>query len=70
MVSDLRCYIVRAEVRDGETSGTARISVITTDRADAISKARHHVRSVDGRRITKVVSARLSEAFRKKEAHA
>jgi hypothetical protein len=70
-VVNLRYYHVTCQVRDLQTTGTATLGVIAATRDEAISKARSHARatSANRRRITKVVSARLSETFRKKEAH-
>lgn len=61
-MNDLRYYIVRAEVRDHETLGTAKLGVIATSRDEAISKARSHARAAShhGRRIVRILSARLS----------
>ena len=60
--TDLRYYIVRAEVRDKETLGTAKFGVLATSRDEAISKARGHARATSqhGRRIVQILSARLS----------
>lgn len=68
---DLRYYIVEAKVRDGSTTGTAKLGVIAATRDEAIKKARAHARatSSDGRRVTHIVSARLSQRFMKKETH-
>lgn len=66
-----RYYIVRAEVRDDTTTGTAYLGVIAASRNEAISKTRRHMRdtSSHGRRVSRIVSARLSQHFTAKEAH-
>lgn len=67
-----RYYIVRAEVRDETTFGTTIIGVIAQSRDEAISRARKHTRETSrfGRRIVRILSARLSVNCNQKEAHA
>jgi hypothetical protein len=70
MSENLRYYNVTAEVRDASTTGVARMGVIAHTRDEAVSMTRRHARatSLTGRRVTKVISARLSERFKQKEA--